>query len=929
MKHILHIILWGLPNATRPIICFFFLLFSSFSAAAQNFEGALIQKVSIVAPKEFDTSEVIQDLQKLKGSPFLEKKINAKIKALYLSQKFHNISVHLIPIKDNSLELSFVLELSKRIESIEFKGNSLFSSIVLSRTIRSREDSFFSEQAIMDDKTAIENLYQESGYFQTSIQVKFFAPQKPHELHILFEITEGVPAIIEHIIVESIGKPKSKEVRRLLSLDEGDLYYPQEVEQEILSLKKYFFKKRYISAHFSPEKIIFSPDKRKVSLFLTITPGPQFSFEFKGASEFNDYTLLSPIVANEEMLPSVSIEDIVKHIITLYQKEGFFHVRVSYDSFLDEKDNTKKIIFNISESEPVKIRGFIISGNKTFDADYYQFWIKRLSPPIILKKYYSPDDFDELPQLLIDHLKTQGFLFPKVSIQNLNWDMDRKSIEPEFYIEEGYQTFIKDIKLSGNSFFSEKELLEALNLPGEAPLNLFQLEVHLNNILTLYKEHGFLKCQIEHLGTEKLIAYSKDLTFAFLNIHIIEGPQTKIGAILFRGMVRTRNRVLERELTIKKGDVWNPKEIQRSENQLLKLGLFSSLKIRPLKEDFTAGENDVLIEATERMPGLMELGSGYKTDDGIHGFSGLAYRNIGGWNRVVSLRGELNRKIQGYRFLERDIQMGISEPYLGGIPFVARLNASHKKESTLPFDERSWSGKFSLDKGLWDFLRLSIQYLFEYRDIFRAIDIRDVQDKYIASLGPSLLLDFRDNAFNPSRGSSHSISSSFFSPVIGSDPDISFSKTLLSTSWYFTPWPWITLALLGRGGYAHAFFTDFPIPVDQRFYLGGRASIRGFREDIIGSDTKNRQIFETSFINYKSELQFHVYSGFGLAFFFDGGNVFFDNPVKGNKFRNSLGPGLRYDTPIGPLSLDYGFILHHQKEVDEPRGRLHFSIGIF
>ena len=117
--------------------------------------------------------------------------------------------------------------------------------------------------------------------------------------------------------------------------------------------------------------------------------------------------------------------------------------------------------------------------------------------------------------------------------------------------------------------------------------------------------------------------------------------------------------------------------------------------------------------------------------------------------------------------------------------------------------------------------------------------------------------------------------------------------------------------------------------VDQRFYLGGRASIRGFREDIIGSDTKNRQIFETSFINYKSELQFHVYSGFGLAFFFDGGNVFFDNPVKGNKFRNSLGPGLRYDTPIGPLSLDYGFILHHQKEVDEPRGRLHFSIGIF
>ncbi|MBI3017364.1 MAG: BamA/TamA family outer membrane protein [Deltaproteobacteria bacterium] len=151
----------------------------------------------------------------------------------------------------------------------------------------------------------------------------------------------------------------------------------------------------------------------------------------------------------------------------------------------------------------------------------------------------------------------------------------------------------------------------------------------------------------------------------------------------------------------------------------------------------------------------------------------------------------------------------------------------------------------------------------------------------------------------------------------------------MTTSWYFTPWSWITLALSGRGGYAHSFSSTHPIPVDQRFYLGGRTSIRGFKEDDIGSDTKNRQIFETFLVNYKAECQFHVFSDFGVALFFDGGNVFFDNPVSNSRFRHSVGPGLRYATPIGPMNLDFGFILARNKGAGEPAGRLHFSIGLF
>ncbi len=890
----------------------------------ETFEGKKIQKVSVVAPPDFDTSELEQDLSEFSGQSFSSKKIDAALKRLYLSKRFHNISIHVLDKAGGLVDISFVFELSRKIDSVEFKGNAFFSDIALLRSLSSKEGGFFSEQMLVDDKKALLSLYEEVGYFQTHIQIKFLAPQKPHVVQVIFEVEEGIPATIEKISVESTGRPKSKYIRSLLSLKEGDLYFPKTLRQDLLYLKNYFFKQRHLEAKLFPEKITFNSDKTRATLFIALAPGPQYQFEFEGVTVFSPPALLTPLT-KEEGSGIVTLEDIASHILSSYRKEGFYHVQLSQHTDLDKKNNKKIITFVVQESHRVEIQKFLIHGSQHFDEPHYQQLIQILTP----RKIYDPQILDTLTQSLKDHLKNQGFLFAKVSIPNLNWDADKKTVTPEILIEEGPQTLIKDVQIRGNPSFGKETLLKEIQLSLDAPLNPLAIDGYLNKLIEFYQTHGFLKMKIENASPEKLIAYSPDRKEAYLNIQVSEGPQAKIGNIVFRGTVQTHNRVLERELTFQKGGVWNPKEIQKTESQLLHLGLFSGLRIQPLSGDFRPGENDVLVEVTERRPGLVEVGSGFKTDDGIHGYSGVAYRNMGGWNRVISARGEVNRKLQAYKFLERKLELGLSEPYLASIPFMARFNIIHKKDTTLPFDVRSWEGKFSLDKGLWDFLRLTLQYSFEYRDIFHALDPRDIQKKGIASLGPSLLFDFRDNSFNPKKGSSHSLSSFFFLPEIGSNSEVSLTRNLLATSWYFTPWSWITLALSGRGGYAHSFSSIHPIPADQRFYLGGRSTLRGFKEDVIGSDTKNAQIFETSFINYKSDLQFHVFSDFGVALFFDGGNVFFDSPTSKGRFRHSIGPGLRYATPIGPMNLDFGFILARNKAANEPMGRLHFSIGLF
>lgn len=813
------------------------------------------------------------------------------------------------------------------VESISFEGNTLFSDFILSRTISLKENTIFSQEKLRTDIRSLKKLHEESGYFRTHIFPNIQRPSTS-KMNITFRIQENKPTLIKTLTVDSVGKPKSKKIKELFSLKTGDIYTDAALKKDLQKLKIYLFEKKHLSARIISELISFTLDKRGVHIFIKVNPGPQYNFDFKGLEFFSTSELLSPFLTDPMAGLTISPDEIASYIITSYQKNGFYHVEVSYSEDLDIHKNKKRIIFHIYEHSRVKILDFVIQGNKHFSEEHYKDLIPRISSPIIAKKYFSQTDLDLLPIRLETYLKDQGFFKPKIVIQNLNWDLERRSISPEILMNEGPRTFIKNIFFDGHAAFSSAQLSEVLDLPKEGFLPFNQLQSHLLNVIEFYKQHGFLKCKIENLDSENLIVYSQDSKTASLHIKISEGPQVKIGDIIIRGAARTKYRVLEREFTFKEGMVWNPREIEKTEARLLKLGLFSSVRIYSQKE-FHSGKNDLIIEVVERLPGLAELGGGFKSDDGFHAFSGIAYRNVGGWHRVFSIRGDINRKIRGYHFLERKVDFGFSEPYLGAIPFITRLNITHKKNSTLPFDILSWDAKLSLDKHFWDFLRFTLQYDYQYRDIFRAIDIKDIQDNVVASLGPSLFFDFRDNSFNPKKGFSLLLSTLFFLPELGSDPEVSLTRNRLSSTWYISPLSWLTFAFLGQGGYAHSFSAIHPIPVDQRFYLGGRSTIRGFEEDIIGSDTKNRRIFETSFINYKTEVRVTLFSDFGIAVFLDGGNVFFDSPTSNNKFRHSFGPGLRYSTPIGPLSLDYGFIINRIEAANEPVGRFHFSIGLF
>jgi outer membrane protein insertion porin family len=153
-----------------------------------------------------------------------------------------------------------------------------------------------------------------------------------------------------------------------------------------------------------------------------------------------------------------------------------------------------------------------------------------------------------------------------------------------------------------------------------------------------------------------------------------------------------------------------------------------------------------------------------------------------------------------------------------------------------------------------------------------------------------------------------------------------FIKATFQSSWFFELKKGIVFAASFRGGVAHAFGDTEELPLVERFFLGGRTTVRGYSHDTLGpksaeGDPTGGNVF--ALIN--GEFRISLGRGFGLVTFVDGGNVWkvIDDVEPSLKY--TVGAGLRYRTPVGPVRIDYGHKL--ERETGESAGEIHFSFG--
>jgi outer membrane protein insertion porin family len=415
---------------------------------------------------------------------------------------------------------------------------------------------------------------------------------------------------------------------------------------------------------------------------------------------------------------------------------------------------------------------------------------------------------------------------------------------------------------------------------------------------------------------------------ASLSFKIDEGKKKYFGRTIVTGNIRTKYKVIDREMSKKEGLPYNYSLLAQERQKLYKLGLFTDIELKPLDE--FDEKKDILVNLQEGDAGTVEFGFGYTDYERLRGFVDVSYRNLWGMNRQSSLRLELSTIEKRYIFQYH-------EPWFmhRPIPFRFFLLGEEKKEVDIDTREVRYrltrhAATAGFEKKLTRTVKADLYYEFS---VVRTYDVKpdviltkeDTGTLIISGIRFGLIHDTRDNPFYPGKGILSGVSTKFTTPLLLSETD--FVKVMFHFNAYHTLTKGIVLAASFRGGVAEGYGDTAELPIVERFFLGGRTSVRGYEQDTLGpKGNDDNPTGGNAFLMESIEVRTSITKSIGLVAFLDGGNVWQRaSDINLSDFKFTTGLGLRYNTPVGPARVDYGHKL--QREKGESAGEVHFSIG--
>jgi outer membrane protein assembly complex protein YaeT len=492
-----------------------------------------------------------------------------------------------------------------------------------------------------------------------------------------------------------------------------------------------------------------------------------------------------------------------------------------------------------------------------------------------------------------------------------------------FLVRPGPQANVVAFAVDGPAFppSREEEAPQELPIRPGAPYRVRDVAASREALLSAWRRAGFLTVQVE-----PAIEFSADRTEVRVRLVVEPGPRTIVEKIVVSGLHRTREETVAREIDLRSGEPFSFERVLESQRQLLSLGIFERVSIREL-DPSREEQRDVVVSVQEAPRTTVSWGIGYSEQDLLRGSVELTRRNLNGLGRAASIFARAS--FRGSRFL-----LNIREPWLFGRDLDSFLTAFWEEEDRTSFDYNRKGGVVQVGQNLDPRTTLIYRYLYQDTKVFN-IEVPDEEiDRQFRTYtvsGPafSVVWDTRDDPLEPRRGIFLGSDLQLSADALGG---ASYMKGFLQAANIRRLRSDLALVLSARLGLA-ATFGDSPplLPLPERFFAGGAFGPRGWPVDEVGPKiiTPEGEVFPTggnALLLGGAELRYDLTRSFQIATFLDVGNVYREvGDLSIPDLRKSVGLGLRYLTPIGPIRLDYGHKIH--RFPGEAAGRLHLTIG--
>ncbi len=638
---------------------------------------------------------------------------------------------------------------------------------------------------------------------------------------------------------------------------------------------------------------------------------------FEGNSKLKDEKLTEEVqLRPREVLSRTKIQAAQQRILEIYRRMGRFDATVE-PKVIRLEENRVDLVFEINEGEVTYVRKINFIGNKRFSSSrleeqlytkrnkWYRLWAS--------DDTFDPDRFTADQQNLQQYYFDMGYPDFRLVSAVAELSPDHKDFYLTFTIEEGEKyTYGKVDIVSHLKQVNAGDLKGLIDIQSGEQFSRKQIERNITTLNTHVGTYGYAFADIQPRIEKNREKKTVDLIF-----EVREGPRVYIERIDVVGNDRTRDEVIRRELNILEGDAYNSTKVKRAEKNLKDLGYFKKSEI--LTEPGSAPDKARLVVKLEEQPtGEMGVAAGFSTLDGILGNVKFAERNFMGTGRIVHASVTIAKRMQ-------EFDVGITDPYFLGYSLEAGLDLFRVRSTRLSnFVSASNGVSPHIAYALTEHLSQTLTYTLKDDHISHvapgsSVFINQQAGKYVTSaFGQTLVYDRRDSRIDPTSGYALSLSNTY----AGLGGKVNYLKNSIGGSWFYSPVEDVVLNVRGSIGDIEKVGKNTIRIVDS--ILLGADTFRGFEyagigpRDVITGDPLGGTRFWTGTVETLFPIGLPNEFGVKGAVFTDFGTTWKPG-VKGpqvidkRSIRASVGIGLSWTSPFGPLKIDYAIPVKKQK----------------
>ncbi|MFC7369696.1 outer membrane protein assembly factor BamA [Vreelandella zhaodongensis] len=658
-----------------------------------------------------------------------------------------------------------------------------------------------------------------------------------------------------------------------------------------------------------------------------------------------------------QVLQLSTLEEIQRELEGVYQSQGRYSARINVD--VDPIDEGRvQVNININEGEVAKIRQINIVGNEAFDDDTLRGVFELHDRPGRFFGLFSSDsysrealagDIERLRSFYLD----RGYAGFDVTSTQVSIGPDKSEIFITLNVDEGRQYKVGNIRFAGDLQISEREAQELLTISSGDTFSRGKINESTEALRQRLGAEGFAFADVQGVPEMASDGETVDLVIA-----VDSGQRTYVRRIEFFGNTTTQDEVLRREMIQLEGAPASTDAIAQSRQRLERLGFFSEVEVDTRSVPGQPDLLDVTYNVEEQPSGSVSASVGFSQSAGVIYGVGLAQNNFLGTGNRVNVGAQKSDTFTSVNFAFTDPYWTLDGISRGYNLFYRETDYGDSDISTFSTD--AYGAGINFGYPISELSRLNFGASIEdltvktYNDtaseILRYVDEQGEHAQSL-KLNASWTRNNLNRGIMPTAGNYQRLSVETAAP--GSDAEYYKLRARAQQLFPINDDHTWALKFSGNLGYADTLGSNDPFPFYENFYAGGLGSVRGFTSNTLGQRTtptrdggRDRTLGGNILVEGSAEVLFPLpfienQRAFQTSLFLDAGNTFLSScydvqeadvgrqqcssGVDLSDLRYSIGIGLSWLTPVGPLTFSFAEPLNDESGDDTQF--FQFSLG--